>query len=83
MAPPSPKVSKRWIPIGLIVIAVGVWMVIEGIDAYRTGQQIHTYHMQTMEWWEQISIAFVTILLGGLVVAVGVGWIKPRGDRPM
>jgi putative Mn2+ efflux pump MntP len=73
--------SRKWIWIGLIVIAVGIWEIKESVDSYRTGEPIHTYRHTTMEWWEQLPVAGLTILFGGLVVGVGFGWIKPRGTN--
>jgi hypothetical protein len=79
----APKISANSILIGLIVIAVGIWQGIEGIDSYRTGQPIHTADMTTMQWWQQIPVAGLMILCGVLMIANGLGWIKPRGDRRM
>jgi hypothetical protein len=84
MPPPATlRASRKWIWIGLIVIAVGVWQGKEGLESYRTGKLIYTYRHTSLDWWEQIPIAAVTILFGGLVTAAGLGWIRPRGERPM
>ena len=75
--------SRKWIWIGLVVIGVGLWMGKESLDSYRTGEPIYTYRHTTMEWWEQLPIAGLTVLFGLLTVGAGLGWIKPRGERPM
>jgi hypothetical protein len=80
MASSTPKVSAQSIIIGVIVIAVGIWMGKEGFDAYRTGQAIHTADMKTMEWWQQIPAAGLIVLVGILMIANGLGCFKSRGD---
>jgi hypothetical protein len=67
----------------VIVVAIGLLQGKEGLDSYRTGEPIHTYRHRTLEWWEQLPIAGLTVLFGLLVAAVGFGWVKPRGERPM
>jgi len=64
-------------------MATGAWQGKQGLDSYRSGEPIHTYRHTTMEWWEQIPVAGLTVLFGLLVVATGLGWMKPRGERPM
>jgi len=77
------RASRRWIWIGLIVIAVGIFQGKEGLDSRRTGAPIYTYRHTKLEWWEQLGLGGLTIAFGGLVVAAGLGWIRPRGERPM
>ena len=77
------RASRKWIVIGLIVVAVGLAMGKEGLDSHRTGAKIYTYRHGSREWWEQTAIGGATVLFGFLVVAVGLGWVKPRGERPM
>ncbi|MEP6963439.1 MAG: hypothetical protein ABI995_15265 [Acidobacteriota bacterium] len=83
MAVPTPQQTARkskWFGVGLIVTGIG--MVIEALDAHRTGAVIHTLRHTSMEWWEQIVLAAGAIILGILLLASGFGWIKSRNERP-
>jgi hypothetical protein len=74
---------RRWIWIGLIVVAVGLWEGKDGLDSYKTGEPVHGYNRVEHQWWEELGFAVLTVLFGLLVIASGLGWIKPRGDRPL
>jgi len=47
------------------LIAVGLWMVAEGVNVHRSG--LYTSRHRTMEWWQEIPVGVGAILVGGLL----------------
>jgi hypothetical protein len=67
---------------GLIVALIGGYECKEGVDTYRTGIPAYTLRHHAMAWQDSLGVGVVTIAFGLLVVAVGFGWVKPRGAVP-
>jgi hypothetical protein len=69
---------RRYIWMGLIMVAVGIYTGIEARDSFRTGKPVPMGHMVSMEAWEASGFSALVILFGGIFMAAGFGWIKSK-----
>ncbi len=77
--PTAKQVARKNILFGVMMLVAGLWMTYDGVNAYRTGEVIHTLRHGSLQWWEELPLAVCAILIGGYFLAEGFGWVKPRG----
>jgi len=76
--PTAKQTARKNILFGVVMIGAGVWLTVEGLSAYRTGEAIQSLR-STLQWFEAIPLGGCSILIGAYFAAEGFGWIKPRG----
>jgi hypothetical protein len=66
---------------GLIVVAVGIWTGWQAIESFHTGKHVPVSNSMSVEGWEAAGVAVLTVFFGLCFMAVGFGWMKPRGPH--
>ena len=79
--PYSKRNPRRFIWIGLIMVAVGIYIGKEARDSFHTGKPVPMGRMTSMSDWEAAGFSALVILFGGIFMAAGFGWIKPKGPH--
>lgn len=79
--PYSKRSPRRSIWMGLIMVAVGLYIGNEARDAFHTGKLVPMGHMVSMEAWEAAGFAALVILFGFIFMAAGFGWIKSKDQH--
>lgn len=75
--PTEKQKSRKNLLFGFAMIGAGIWLGIEGLNSYRTGELIHSLR-SNLQWFEAMGLGGFTILIGAYFVAEVFGWIKPR-----
>ena len=74
--PEYKKSPRRYLWIGFLMVAVGLYMGKQSLDSFHTGKPVYLPHSLPMEAWQAAGTAVLIILCGGFTIAAGFGWIK-------
>ena len=79
---PAPKSDglRKYVWIGLIVVAAGLWMCREALQAWRTGGFVYQLHGPTLDPLSALGLAILVVLFGILAVLAGLRVIKLRSN---
>ncbi|HWZ44920.1 MAG TPA: hypothetical protein VNW97_15705 [Candidatus Saccharimonadales bacterium] len=80
-ASPGRWSARKYISMGLIMVAAGLFLGKDGLEAFRTGKPIYMPSAPAMEGWLALIYSGLTIFFGLCLVAVGMGWMKMRGPH--
>ena len=73
---------RKYIPIGLVVAAVGASECKDGFDTLRTGIPVYTYrYHHAMQWQDSLGVGVLTIALGISVLSTSRGIMSDRQAR--
>jgi hypothetical protein len=79
---PTPNENRKFVWMGMILVAWGCWLAFDAISAWRAGTMIHRLNAPALEPFAALGMAILLILFGILAVLAGLGILKPRGGRP-
>jgi hypothetical protein len=78
--PEYKKSPRRYLWIGFLMLAVGLYMGKQSLDSFHTGKPVYLPNSLPMHAWQAAGTAVLIVLCGSFIIAAGFGWIKSR-DR--
>jgi hypothetical protein len=76
--PEYKKSPRRFLWIGFLMVAVGLYMGKQSLDSFHTGKPVYLPNSLPMQAWQAAGTAALIVLCGGFIIAAGFGWINSR-----